>query len=182
MSVKLGKNQKKMLIYLFAGIDFCLSPALSQKVRIVEKLKNDLEDLKKRDSERALTSLEKRKFVRFVKSDDKVKPVLTKAGIREARILSLDDVKIIKPTEWDKKWTVVSFDVPEKIRFKRNALRGHLKRLDFFEIHQSLFLYPYPCQDEIRYIAHHLDIDDCVHIIIASKLDHEQEIKKHFEL
>lgn len=47
------------------------------------------------------------------------------------------------PQRWDGSWYLVSFDIPEKQRNKRDDLRKLLRRLGFASLHQSLWLSPY---------------------------------------
>src|SRR3990167_2211250 len=54
--------------------------------------------------------------------------------------------------KWDKKWRVVIFDIPEKSRMARDALRRKLKELEFRELQKSVFVHPYECKKEIDFI------------------------------
>ena len=44
--------------------------------------------------------------------------------------------------EWDKSWYLVIFDIPEKLRGKRNILREKLKKLGFGQLQQSVWISP----------------------------------------
>lgn len=182
MRKSLGNNQKKLLYLLLGGASFCLTRNPRKQLRIIRELSEDITELNKPNSERSLTALEKHKFIRLVKKRGGLEPCLTKEGRRRAYLEALNDIKLKKPKRWDEKWRVVSFDIPEKKRKKRNSFRFHLNRLGFREIHQSLFVVPYPCEDEVRYIAHQIGINPHVHTLIADEIDHEKRLKKHFNL
>jgi len=182
MKKKLGNQQKKLVTYLLGGATLLVNRAPSKQMRIVRDVSDDLRELNKPNSERALTSLEKNKFIHLVKRRGGFEPRLTKEGKRLAYLNALHDIHLKKPRKWDKKWRVVSFDIPEEQRYDRDAFRYHLKRLGFFEIHQSLFVAPYQCEDEIRYIAHQLNVNPYIHSLIADEIDHDKRLKTHFNL
>ena len=85
--------------------------------------------------------------------------------------------------KWDKKWRVVIFDVPQEMHNQRNWLRKKLKTLGFYMLQKSVFVFPYPCEEELGDICSYLDISDHVDIIVADSVGfQEQEIKKFFGL
>ena len=84
---------------------------------------------------------------------------------------------------WDSKWRVVVFDVPQKFNRERDRLRSKLKVLGFYMIQKSVFVLPYPCQEEIAIYCKKLKISEYVDVIIAESLGHaESEIKKFYGL
>jgi len=62
-------------------------------------------------------------------------------------------MEIKKTSQWDRKWRIVFFDIPEKHRRARDALREKLKEIGFREFQQSVFIQPYPCTDEINFLV-----------------------------
>ena len=91
-------------------------------------------------------------------------------------------MKIKKPVQWDNKWRVVVFDIPEKIKKAREAVRECLKNLGFYEFQKSVFVHPYNCKDEIEYLIEFYDLRKFIRFIVAESLDNELHIKKHFGL
>ena len=51
-----------------------------------------------------------------------------------------------KTEKWDKQWRVVSFDIPEKVRYSRLKLRITLRDIGFVKLQNSLWAYPYDCK------------------------------------
>jgi len=47
------------------------------------------------------------------------------------------------PKRWEGVWYMVSFDIPERIAWKRNNLRTSLGRMGFGKLHASLWISPY---------------------------------------
>ena len=91
-------------------------------------------------------------------------------------------MEIKKPKVWDKKWRIVLFDIPEKKRQARDVLREALKRMNFYEYQKSVFIHPYPCQDEIDYIVEYYEIRQYVRIVTATELDNEIHLRKIFNV
>jgi hypothetical protein len=48
---------------------------------------------------------------------------------------------------WDKKWRIITFDIPEKKRSARDATRYLLSKFDWFQIQKNIWVYPYACDD-----------------------------------
>jgi len=112
--------------------------------------------------------------------DDKYK--FTKTGIRWFEKSKFKYFKL-KTVKWDKKWRIIIFDIPQEIHNKRNWLRKKLKTLGFYMIQKSVFLFPYPCEEELKDICSHLGVADYIDILVADSIGFkEQEIKKFFQL
>ena len=76
----------------------------------------------------------------------------------------------------------MAFDVPEKRRKIRDALRNKLKELGFYELHHSLFVFPYPCRDEIDFIVEVLDARPYVIYGQINNLSPDAKLRFHFKL
>ena len=88
-----------------------------------------------------------------------------------------------KNKKWDGKWRVVIFDIPQELHKNRNNLRHKLRYLGFYMLQKSVFVLPYPCEEELGYICQNLGISDYIDVIIADSMGfREEEIKKHFEI
>lgn len=64
--------------------------------------------------------------------------ILTLTLKREGRIIALkydiDNLAIPTPKKWDKRWSLVIFDIPEKYKVARNVLKNKLDDLGFKQI------------------------------------------------
>ncbi|MEX2090705.1 MAG: CRISPR-associated endonuclease Cas2 [Candidatus Paceibacterota bacterium] len=88
-----------------------------------------------------------------------------------------------KGTKWDGKWRIVIFDIPEELHKKRNYLRSKLKNLGFHMLQKSVFIIPYPCEEELAGVCRKLKIVDYVDVIKAESAGfREGEFKKLFNL
>ena len=111
-------------------------------------------DRKRKNSiERAIRRLERRNLIRFVRQSGKEILEITGAGKERLRAFELDNLKLSLPKCWDKLWTVIMFDIPEKKKNARDALRIKLEELGCFAFHKSVFIHPAFCADEIDFVA-----------------------------
>ena len=63
-----------------------------------------------------------------------VKIVLTKEGEKKALKFKLDEMEIKKPAKWDGEWRIVIFDIPERFKKAREALKNEIERTRIFRI------------------------------------------------
>ena len=88
----------------------------------------------------------------------------------------------IAKSQWDGKWRIVIFDIPEPMAGKRRDLAGNLKRLGFLRTQLSVFVYPYECKQEIYNLVALLGIEQWVMYMQVDDISGERKLKKHFKL
>ena len=131
----------------------------------------------------AIANLYKSKLLEERKNKDgSLTITLTENGKRKALTYQINEMEIKKAQKWDKKWRIALFDIPEKKKKIREALRHHLKNLNFFEYQKSVFVHPYDCENEIEYIIEFYNIRKHVRFIVADSLDNELHLMHHFGL
>ena len=106
---------------------------------------------------------------------------LTNKGRARALEYHLENLKVDTKGKWDKKWRMVLFDIPESKKKIRDSLRRKLKQLGFLEFQKSVFVFPYPCEDEINFIINFFNIPDHVSYIEAP-IQPDKELQKHFNV
>jgi len=131
----------------------------------------------------SINHLRRQKLIEYV-ADKNGKTIvkITKKGESKLRIFAIDLIKIKKPKKWDGKWQLVMFDIPMRFTKGREALRYHLKELGFYQFQKSVWIYPYPCEDEIIFIADYFGVEKCVEILTAESILRDEKLKKHFRL
>ncbi|MCX6812557.1 MAG: CRISPR-associated endonuclease Cas2 [Candidatus Berkelbacteria bacterium] len=85
-------------------------------------------------------------------------------------------IEIPRPEKWDKMWRIVIFDIKEKLRSSRDSLRLKLKNLGFIKIQKSVYIFPFPCTEEISTLSKSLGVEKSVTIFIAEIIQGEKEI------
>lgn len=108
---------------------------------------------------------------------------LTAEGRKRAGIYQINNLSIRKPQKWDRKWRLVIFDIAELKKVHREAFRGKIKELGFLPIQRSVWIQPFPCGDEIALLRDFFGLDKKdVQIILAEKIENEENLKKAFNL
>jgi DNA-binding transcriptional regulator PaaX len=104
-----------------------------------------------------------------------------KKGEKLALTYNLEKMNI-KKHAWDKKWRIVIFDIPEKLKMIREALRYHLIRLGFRKLQHSVFVLPFECRNEIEYLTEFFNARKFIRFIEAVHIDNELDLKHKFKL
>jgi DNA-binding transcriptional regulator PaaX len=108
---------------------------------------------------------------------------LTKEGKKKAGKFKIDDLEIKKPKKWDKKWRVLIFDIKEKHKLKREALRGKIKELGLYQLQESVWVCPYEFQKEMEILRNFFLLKkDEMKVIVASEIEDDENIKKFFDI
>ncbi len=180
---KIGANQRKVLLLLQAGAVLGLSGSPRTAFRILEHVRREWQKI---DAEALRDSIRRLYQSKLVDArdhpDGSTTIVLTGAGKQRCLTYQLDDIKIKPPETWDRKWRVILFDVPEKRRRIRDALRHHLQRLGCHELQKSVFVHPFECRDEIDFIIEFFQARPFVRFIIAEDIDNALHLKQKFRI
>lgn len=87
-----------------------------------------------------------------------------------------------KMDQWDGKWRIIFFDIPNKLTFARNWLRGTLKRFGCEKMQKSVFITPMKCFEEVDLLRKYLKVENFVRIVEVASLEDEIYWKKKFRL
>lgn len=140
----------------------------------------------KKDYKSAINNLKRRKLIEILsEKDGRIRVNLTNKGIKRVREFAFDNLAIPKPKKWDKKWRVVIFDIPtqpRRLNVARAALREKIKELGFYKLQRSVWIHPYPCEDEILLVGEIFKVSPFIEILTVEKLLHETQIKNFFNL
>lgn len=130
---------------------------------------------------RDMKRLQTRELVDFRElGNGKIEIRLTKQGKKKMLAYELDDMKLKIPERWDRQWRLIIFDIPHRHKKARDALRTKLLDLKFYPIQKSVFITPYPCEDEIDFIASIFDVRNYIIILYISHFEGEVKLKRHF--
>ena len=134
---------------------------------------------------RKLKELQRKKLIEFEElSDGSVQIILSHLGKKLIRQNKLEEMKIEKPKNWDKKWRIIIYDIQHKQRKASNAFRKKLQELGLYQLQKSVWISPYECIAEIEFLCSIFDINinEFVYYFKTSEIPEEKEIKKFFNL
>lgn len=107
---------------------------------------------------------------------------VTPKGEIKLRQLELNEFKLKKPKRWDKKWRMLIFDIKESRAGLRDKVRRTLVAIGFQRLQNSVWVYPYPCDDLITLLKADFKIGSELLYIIADTIEHDKPIRKVFGL
>jgi len=84
--------------------------------------------------------------------------------------------------EWDGKWRIVIFDIPEKKRDLRNFFRSRLKELGFRFLQESVWISPYNIADKVENLINQSKAGRYVHYLVVEEIDNKNILMKLFHL
>ncbi|OHA88618.1 MAG: CRISPR-associated endonuclease Cas2 [Candidatus Zambryskibacteria bacterium RIFCSPHIGHO2_02_FULL_43_14] len=107
---------------------------------------------------------------------------LTTLGQKRLRRWSLNHFKFTKPKKWDKKWRVIIFDIPDKKRKIRDLIRSLLKSAGFYLLQESVWVYPYDCEDIIALLKTDFGVGKDLLYLIVEELENDKHLREEFNL
>jgi CRISPR-associated endonuclease Cas2 len=180
---KLGKNQKKIILFVSGGVVLGCSNSPDQYFNTFRKIKNEWRNINRRSFNSSVGRLSRDKLIQEKKMPNgSFQLSLTEKGREVATKLDIlgSVINFKKPKKWDGKWRIVIFDIPEKDRKFRSILREHLFNLEFRKLQQSVFVSPHPFEKQIIDLTQIYSATSYVRVITATKIDNEAYLKKHF--
>lgn len=100
---------------------------------------------------------------------------------RRLHTRNLKNIQIKKPKSWDNSWRLVIFDIPEKHKLSRRDFTKSIRHLGFQHLQQSVWIHPFPCREQIVYIADAHRVAKYITYIETSHIDNDHLLKRRFE-
>ena len=108
---------------------------------------------------------------------------LTVKGRELTETFFTDFYQIPEPTFWDGKWRVLVFDMREKRRKARDTLRTMLRNAGFIRLQDSVWVYPYPCDEFVELVRAHLKSGTGeLQYFVAEALESDKQFRSNFGL
>ena len=107
---------------------------------------------------------------------------MTKEGEDVLRRWERADFKLKKPKKWDKKWRIIIFDIPERKKRIRNEVSKIFKEAGFQRLQDSVWVYPYDCEDVIGLLKTDYGIGRDLLYIIADQIENDKYLRMDFDL
>lgn len=161
--------------FIMPGLPVALKPLLSQVMEQAGMRRS-------RSLLVSLSRLKKRGFVSVGERDGQQVLTLTERGKKRVLEYEIDRMAIKKPRKWDGFWRLVLFDIPERRKRGREALRTKLKQLGFYPIQKSCFVYPFECRKEIEFISELFEVSPYVYYIVVKEMEGTKELLRFFNL
>jgi len=163
------------MIVIGAAPRLDLLKLLGARKRNLYRLKYQIND--------TLLRLVRKGLVTFVEKDGRKFARLTPAGTERLRLEQQKAALLLqKNKRWDKRWRVVIFDIPEYRRGTRDKLRLTMRTSGFYRLQDSVWLYPYDCEDFMTLVKADLKIGNAILYMVVEKIENDVKIKEAFNL
>ena len=107
---------------------------------------------------------------------------LTKKGEIELELLEIKDWKVDKPKKWDGRWRMLIFDIPETKRPLRDKVRRTLFSIGFSRLQDSVWVYPYPCEDLVNLLKVDFKVGKDLLYLIVDSIENDKYLRRSFGL
>lgn len=131
--------------------------------------------------ERVAGRLARKGWVDRQETAEGAKITITEAGRKQVLLFKLEELQP-KKEKWDGKWRMVFFDVEEAKRKRRDDLRRYLKKLGFWQMQRSVWVCPYDCENEVKYLREILEVPHEVKLGVLEKVENDRELREIFGL
>ena len=178
----MNEIKEKILLFLLGGLAFGCSYTFENQRKVLKVISREWGEINQKELRRNINDLYRYEFVGKTKKEDgSIGFFLTEKGKWRALNCQLDNIKN-KKEKWDGKWRMVAFDIPEKYKIGRDALRHKLEKIGFCGLQESVFITPYDCKEEIIGLVKFFELDKYVRFGILEYVDNESYFKKFFKL
>jgi len=107
---------------------------------------------------------------------------LTQKGKDKLRKFELLGYKLKKPKKWDYKWRMLIFDIKEERKGTRDKIRFTLKRIGFLRLQDSVWVYPFDCEDFVNLMKADFKIGRDLLYLIVDTIEGDTKIRNYFKL
>lgn len=182
--IKIKYYTKEVLKYLLlTGAIYIAASSPYFSLNLFKNISKIKKSLTKQRAANLFNYLKRRGLIELKREGYDVRISLTREGKKLAGKYQIDDIEIEKPKKWDKKWRVVIFDIPQVSRLIRDIFRRKLKEWGFYPLQQSVWITPYPCQEEIGLLREFLGANrKQIQVLEVTKLESGNFFKKIFKL
>ncbi len=130
----------------------------------------------------AVSRLKNQGLIEFLNRNGKNYIRLTEKGKRKLAKYQFQEAVIEKPKRWDGKWRIVIFDIREEKKAVRDLLRRELKNLGFVKLQNSVWVYPYDCEEIVIMLKAYFRRGKDILYVTAEKIENDYWLKKAFEI
>jgi len=82
--------------------------------------------------------------------------------------------------KWDGRWRMIVFDIPERRKSVRFRLCAVMRDIGFVRLQNSVWVYPFDCEDFISLLKAELKIGKDVLYAIVDTVEHDGGLRRHF--
>ncbi len=159
-----------------------MAPKMTRLLRQLDRPAKNRAQLYRRITQ-AIKRLEQDGLVTVSGEYAKRRVKITEKGREVMERIEFGEYVIPEPAFWDGKWRVLIFDINERRRRVRDQLRRLLDGAGFVRIQDSVWVYPYACDEFVSLVRAHLKSGvGEMRIFVAEALESDKALREHFRL
>ncbi len=131
----------------------------------------------------ARNRLKQRGLIQEEETSNGIRLRLTPKGEKSIENILAREYHIPEQIWWDGKWRVLIFDIKEKRKNIRTRLRTLLAGAGFIRLQDSVWVYPYPCDEFVAMVRAHLasGVGELRSLVVEA-LESDRPLRVHFGL
>ncbi|MFA6190013.1 MAG: hypothetical protein WC711_00645 [Candidatus Staskawiczbacteria bacterium] len=178
----MNKIRENILLLLMGGLALGCSYTPQMQGRVLKMAYKEWRKINRKDLKRGIDYLYRLKYIDKKGGGNDIGDLtLTQKGRLKSLDFRLNNLKNQKE-KWDGKWRMVAFDIPEKYKQGRDALRNKLKSIGFRELQKSVFIVPYNCKEEIVLLVELFKLGKYVRFGVLEFIDNENYLKSLYKI
>lgn len=107
---------------------------------------------------------------------------LTPAGDHALKYAAFRTKSLLNQNEWDGKWRLAIFDIPEEHSSLRDRIRRVLKDAGFIKLQHSVWVFPHECEELVQLIKEESRLRNHILYGVLDRIENDRVLKKHFRL
>lgn len=180
--VRRARIQDAVLLSLRGVALISVAVAVPQAIRTL-KLIDPGFGKKRRPEDRVKQALRRLEMRGLITRDEQGKLTVTERGEKQAAILHAKEVLAVRrPKSWDGRWRIIVFDVWETRKAVRQQFRMLLEKIGFVKLQNSVWVFPYDCEDVIALLKTEMRLGGSVFYIVAEEIENDAPLRRHFQL
>jgi CRISPR-associated endonuclease Cas2 len=144
-----------------------------------EQLENKLKPKQRYYANKLIKSLISQKIIKYNQNNGLSLTVTGKTVLAKYKLKNFSPDK---PTKWDNKYRIIIFDIEEYKRKLRTELRNFLIKIGFVRLQNSVWVYPYDCEEIVVMIKALLGLSGDVLYLTVESIENDTWLKKEFKL
>lgn len=105
---------------------------------------------------------------------------ISKKARKRLEKIDFDSLSIKSPPKWDKRWRILFYDIPESHKKARDKLAFKLRKLGCQQLQRSVWVHPFPCEEQVAHIALLYDVDSYITFIETSHINNAKALEERF--
>lgn len=168
---------------LLPALPMALKPIIDlQKQKRKDEREKEWNRFNQSRLKQSLKRLNQQKIIEIKEKNNDIYLKLTDKGKTKLLKYQLEEMMVERPPRWDSKWRLIIYDIKKEKRGVSEIFRKMLCKMEFLKLQRSVYLTPYPCDQQMEFLRQFYGLGEEVIYVVAQKIENEEVYKKYFGL